>query len=201
MKKTYIIIYCLIFLQINFSAVSQKYNNNVKFQYLYGQKSGNVSKETLLYFSIRNDSNDTLYLSKNNILVTVNKNGKALKELDNKATGQFIFESDKKSKAFITAQNLQEKETKLLRNSFANKLYNKNFSYEKLKRDKEFVIDLIETKCIVILPYKTINYARIFVNSEFDKRCKVNAKYLSNNIFTYYMDVRDKKEIRIDIKS
>ncbi|CAA9202863.1 hypothetical protein FLA105534_04287 [Flavobacterium bizetiae] len=177
----------------SFSVASQSYSRKVDFEYLDFEKFANSSKQVILYFKIKNNSSDTLYLSKKNIILTVTKEGKSLKDEKNTSAGQVVFAADKKNKQKVYDENLHDQQTELLRHNFGEKLYNKNFANEKTKKNQDFIIGVIENDCIVVLPHKSVNYSRIFINNQFNKTCKISVKYDDNPIFTYYMSGNEKK--------
>lgn len=198
MKIIHQLLIVTFFLGLSFSIRGQNYSNQVNIKYLDLEKFANSSKQFILYFKIKNNTNDTLYLSRKNIIIKVTNKGKSLENERNTSIGQVIFRASKKNKSKIDAENLQDEKTALLRHNFAEKLYYKNFAKDKVKRNKEFVVRVIENDCIVILPNATVNYSQIFINSLFNRNCKINARYLNNKIFTYYMAGDENK---INIKS
>jgi hypothetical protein len=187
----------LFFFVFSFSVAGQSYSRKVVFEYLDFEKFANSSKQMILYFKIKNNSSDTLYLSKKNIILSVIKDGKLLKEEKNTSTGQVVFAADKKNKQKVYDENLHDQQTELLRHNYGKKLYNKNFTNEKTKKNQDFVTGVIENDCIVLLPRKNMNYSRIFINSQFNKTCKISASYDDSLIFTYYMSGNHK---RVNVK-
>lgn len=178
---------------VSFSIRGQNYSDKVSIEYLNFEKFGNSSKEFLFYFKIKNNTADTLYLSRKNIIITVTKKEKLLMDQPNTSSGLVFHTASKKNKSRIAAENENDEKTESLRHNFAKKLYYKNFTKYKLVSDKEFVVSVIESDCIVILPKSTVNYGRIFINNLFNSDCKVKAKYDDNKIFTYYMSGADNK--------
>lgn len=178
---------------LSFSIRGQKYSNQVSIEYLNFEKFGNSSKQFLFYFKIKNNTAETLYLSRKNIIINVTKNEKLLINEPNTSSGLVFHTASKKNKSKIDAENENDEKTKSLRQNFAKKLYYKNFTKYKLVSDKEFVVRVIESDCIVILPKSTINYSQLFINNLFSSDCKVRAKYDDNNIFTYYISGADNK--------
>lgn len=177
----------------SYSIRAQNYSDKVSIEYLNFEKFGNSSKEFLFYFKIKNNTAETLYLSRKNIIITVTKKEKLLMTQPITSSGLVFHTASKKNKSKVDAENENDEKTKSLRQNYAKKLYYKNFSKHKLVSDKEFVVSVIESDCIVILPKSTVNYGRIFTNSLFTRDCKVKAKYDDNKIFTYYMSGADNK--------
>ena len=177
----------------SYSIRAQNYSDKVSIEYLNFEKFGNSSKEFLFYFKIKNNTAETLYLSRKNIIITVTKKEKLLMTQPITSSGLVFHTASKKNKSKVDAEKENDEKTKSLRQNYAKKLYYKNFSKHKLVSDKEFVVSVIESDCIVILPKSTVNYGRIFTNSLFTRDCKVKAKYDDKKIFTYYMSGADKK--------
>lgn len=185
----------LVTLLIGFSSSirAQNYSDKVSIEYLNFEKFGNSSIRFLFYFKIKNNTAETLYLSRKNIIITVTKKEKLLMNEPNTSSGLVFHTASKKNKPKVDAENENDEKTKSLRHNFAKKLYYKNFTKYKLVSDKEFVVSVIESDCIVILPKSTVNYSRVFINNLFTRDCKVKAKYDDNKIFTYYMSGADNK--------
>lgn len=177
---------------VSFSFNYQKGLDNISFKYLDFEKTGNSSSLNFLFLEIQNNSSDTIYLSRKNIIINVLKNKTELHDEINKSIGQLFYKPTKKNKAKITRENIQEKQTARLRHNFAKKIFYKNFSKDKSKQNKDFIIQTIENDCIVILPKQTINYGTMFNNNAFDNNCKVNIKYNNSKRFTFFMDANDK---------
>ncbi|WP_173965137.1 hypothetical protein, partial [Flavobacterium collinsii] len=150
------------------------------------------SRLNLLFFEIKNNSLDTIYLSKKNIVIHVLKNYVKLNDEEDRSSALILHKSTEKNKDKIDRENDQEKETALLRHNFAEKMFYKNFAKSKSKQNKDFIIRIIEADCIVLLPNKTINYGRIFNNVAFDNSCEVDISYDYNKIFTFFMTANDK---------
>lgn len=184
----------LLFISLSFSANCQNNFNKIHIEYLDFEHFRNSSK--LVYFKIKNNTKDTIYLSDKNIKINVLKNGKLLKDEENKSIGQIIFRPLPKNKPKIDKEEKYEKKTVRLKHNFAEKLFYKNFKNSKYKTNKESIIRNIENVCIVILPNESINYSKTFNNALFDKTCTVNIKYVNNKRFSYFVD--DDKAVNIN---
>ena len=182
----------VLFVAICFSFSCQRNSDIISLKYVDFEKFGNSSHLNVLFFEIKNNSSDTIYLSKRNIVIDVLKKNTKLNDEKDKSIGLIYHKTTTKNKDKIDRENAQEKETALLRHKFAEKLFYKNFAKSKPKNNKEFVIRIIDADCIVLLPNKKINYGKIFNNVAFDNSCKVNASYKSNKIFTFFMTTNDK---------
>lgn len=182
----------VLFVSLCFSFNCQKDLDVISFKYLDFEKFGNSSHLNLLFFEIKNNSSDTIYLSRKNIVIHVFKENMKLNDQKDKSIGQILHESTKRNKDKIDRENAQEKETALLKHNFAEKMFYKNFAKAKSKQNKDFIIRIIEDDCIVLLPNKTINYGTIFNNVEFENDCKVIASYKFNKIFTFFMTANNK---------
>lgn len=199
MKKAFLILLlCITFL----SNTNSKNQLNDGLNIIYLGSSSSVYRPNFpsLEFEISNKSKDTLYISENNILITVFKGKSALKQdkvLPSIGT-PFIkpmirkqFKSEEKDKYERLLENLKLK--------FANKLYTKNFgSNTKYIDSKDFIIENIVRDCIVLMPNESIDYSSGFYSKKFDKACKVSVKYLDSKRFTYFIDDSGKK---IDINN
>jgi hypothetical protein len=87
-----------------------------------------------------------------------------------------------------------EKYLENLKFKFANKLYEKNFGSNAAYKDsKDFIIGNIIRDCIILMPNESIDYSTDFYSETFDKTCRVEAKYLDNKRFTYFLDDNEKK--------
>ena len=197
MKTLNKLLLATLLIGFSYSIRGQNYSDKVSIEYLNFEKFGNSSKEFLFYFKIKNNTAETLYLSRKNIIITVTKKEKLLMNEPITISGLVFHTASKKNKSKVDAENENDEKTESLRHSFAKKLCKKNFTKYKLVSDKEFVVSVIESDCIVILPKSTVNYSRIFINNLFSSDCKVKAKYVDNKIFTYYMTGADNK---VDIK-
>jgi hypothetical protein len=168
----------------------ENYNHSVQCEYLDFEKFGRIS---FLYYNITNNTADTIYISTKNIIVKVIKRNKLLKNEEIKTRGQLIFETSDKNKSRIKIQFEQEKKTDSLKHVFAKKMFYKNFGNNKYKRNKEFIIQCIKNDCMVLIPKQSVIYSKLFNNSVFDEKCKVNIIYLNNKRFTYFVDDTGKK--------
>ena len=177
----------VLFVSLSLLLSCQRDLEIVSFKYLDFEKFGNSSRLNLLFIEIKNNSSDTIYLSRKNIVIHVLKRNIKLNDEEIKSSALMFHKSTKKNKDQIDKENAQEKETALLRRNFAEKMFYKNFAKNKSKQKKDFIIRIIEADCIVLLPDKTINYGRIFNNVAFDNGCEVDISYDYNKIFTFFM--------------
>lgn len=182
----------MLLVSISFSFDCQKSLDIVSFKYLGFDKYGNSSSLKLLFLEIKNNSSDTLYLSKKNIIIKVLKKNKKINNKDNKSIGQIFYKPTNKNKSKIDIENAQEKQTAILRHNFAKKIFHKNFKKNKSKENEDFIIQIIENDCIVILPNKSVNHGIIFNNDAFDNSCNVNFQYEHNKRFTFFENGKDK---------
>ena len=162
------------------------------FENFCGSKSLN-----LLFFEIKNNTSDTLYLSRNNIAIRVFKDNKQLNNNENKSIGQILCSEKYKNQSKIESEITNEKLTAILKHSFAKKLYSKNFKDKKPKITEDFIVQVIENATIVILPNKSINYSTIFNNEEFDNSCKVNVEYKNDKAFTFFYNGNVEQVIKV----
>jgi len=139
MKIIHQLLIVAFFLIASFSIRAQNYSNKVNIKYLDFEKFANSSKQFILYFEVKNTTNETLYLSRKNIIIKVTNGNKSLKNEQNTSIGQVVFRATEKNKSMIDAEYINDKKTALLRHNFAEKLYNKNFKKSK-KKNKRFCI-------------------------------------------------------------
>ena len=171
-------------------------DKKIKITYLgfeyYVHPGGSLNK---FNFELNNNTLDTLYISTENIVFTIKKGKSTL-------TGKKVLPSigtpffwPRVRKQFKCEEKQQyEKYLENLKFKFANKLYKKNFGSNTLyKNDKDFIIENIIRDCIILMPNEAIDYDCHFHNEKFDRTCKVEAKYLDNKRFTYFVDDNGKK--------
>jgi hypothetical protein len=182
------LIIILLFFNLSFTVNCQNSLKKIQIEYLDFEKIGGSSKLKLIYFKIKNNTKDTLYLSNKNIKFNVLKNGKQLKDEEYNSRGQIVFKPLPKNKAKIDKEEEHHKKTAKLKHNFAKKTFYKNFGNNKYKTYRESIIRNIENACIVILPNESINCSKLFNNVLFDKTCNVDIKYANNKIFTYFVD-------------
>lgn len=180
LKMKFLILFCLLFI-----SNCQNYNHFVDFDYLDSEKFGQIN---FLYFNLTNNTADTICLSTRNILVKVLKKEKLLENEEIKTRGQLILDRSDKNKERIKNWLAEEEKTDLLKHTFATKLFYKNFGKNKYKNSREFVIQSIKADCIILKPKQTVIYSKIFNNSAFDNKCKVNVSYLTTKRFSYFID-------------
>lgn len=174
-----------MFFCLSFLLNCQNYRDSVEFEYLDFEKFGQIN---FFYFNITNNTTDTIYLSTRNILVTVLKKEKLLENEEIKTRGQLIFDRSDKNKERIKNWLAEEEKTDSLKHTFATNLFYKNFGKNKYKNSREFVIRCIKADCIILKPKQTAIYSKIFNNSAFDNKCKVNISYLNTKRFSYFVD-------------
>ena len=193
MKKVfYVCVFSLLLLSNTF--IEKQLNNKIKITYL-GYKSDVYSSDfPTLEFEITNNSQDTIYLSKQNIVVTVIKGKSIIKEGKPSTIGTPFVKPVIRNTIFCKEQKENQEKINSLKLKFANNLYNKNFASNTLyKNDKNFIIENIIRDCIVLMPNESIDYNKGFYSKSFDKTCKVSAKYSDNKVFTYFVDDNEKK--------
>ena len=189
-KKKLIIILTVVFSSFN----CQHSKKDLILTYLDFENFCGSKSLNLLFFEIKNNTSDTLYLSRNNIAIRVFKDNKQLNNNENKSIGQILCSEKYKNQSKIESEITNEKLTAILKHSFAKKLYSKNFKNLKSKISEDFIIQVIKNATIVILPNKSINYSTIFNNEEIDNSCKVYAEYKNVSTFTFFHNGSGKSE-------
>lgn len=131
-----------------------------------------------LQFELINLTNDTLYISYDNIKFEVRKNSKKVEEEKPKLGIGTPFIRPK-------LEECPEKqvERKRLAQKFAEKLVAENNVAEK---DKQDAIQEVETACIVIYPKEILYEYKTFFHRQFDRNYEVNVKPYNDEIFTSY---------------
>ncbi|MEZ0184280.1 hypothetical protein AB9T89_18690 [Flavobacterium oncorhynchi] len=187
-------IFIVLFISFSFSVNSQdNKNNKLTIKYLTFEKFGNSQGLNRLFLEVKNNTLDTLYFSRKNIIIEIFKNNKKIENKVLKSTGQVIYRPSYLNKSKIDRENAHEKRTSVLRYNYAKKIFHKNFG--RSESNEEFIIQVIQNDCIVLLPNESINYGVIFNNTKYDKTCKVSVKYIMNSRFSSF--VRDNKVIYI----
>ncbi len=183
MKKIISILFICLFLLSN----SKKEKLNLEITYL-GYTINKFQKNSpSLNFDVTNSSNDTIFISKKNIIIHVLKNNKEIKR-DKNSIG-FPYFISTKSKFHNCKEIVNEKrKTDSIKLIFSKKVYDKNFnsSNNYKPKDADDTINYISSNCIVLLPRETIKYETFFESNLFDKNCEVSAEYKSNKIFTTF---------------
>jgi hypothetical protein len=197
MKKVfYVSVFSLLLLSNTF--IDKQLTNKIKISYLGYKSEVYQSDFSTLEFEISNNSQDTIYLSKQNIVVTVTKGKSIIKEEKPSTIGTPFVKPIIRNTIFCKEQKENQEKINSLKLKYANNLYNKNFGSNTLyKGDKDFIIENIIKDCIVLMPSESIDYSNGFRSKLFDKTCKISAKYSDNKRFTYFVDDRGKK-INID---
>ena len=189
----FILIFCFAFNKTDSSILK----NKVTFTYHSFSVAINTSNYTYLIFSIQNNTKDTVYLSDENIKIKVINNKNILVDERKSISTSLLcalpfppyFGSDKEYEGTCIEEIAHKEKMNAIKNKFSISLYNKNFKPDSdSKTDKNFVIDAIVNRCIVLLPKQTVNYSTFFNNKNFDKTCIVTANYLDNGIFTSYQE-------------
>jgi len=161
--------------------------NKIAITYLGYSRSVYQNDFPSLEFELTNTSNDTLYLSKKNIIVTVTKGKAKLRE--DKATPHVTPFVRPVIRRLIRydAQIKYERTRDSLKLNFAQNLYNRNLGINH-GYNKTFVLETIIRDCIILLPNESIDYSSGFKSEVFDKNCKVAAKYVNDKVFTSFLD-------------
>ncbi len=160
-----------------------------------------------LIFTIKNDTDDTLYLSSNNIKVEVSKKGRIVKEDSLPKTGNLfppdfltddiVLTTDIKHSMTCEEKTARVKLIEYLKKRFAKKLYNKNV-IGKRKMNRDFFYSGVKNGCLVLFPHDQIKISRLFISAAMDNNCVVNAQCSKSNIFTSYVDENGNK---IDVRN
>lgn len=151
-----------------------------------------------LQFELTNTSEDTLYISVQNIIIKVKKDKTWLNEENPQDSIGTPFVKPRMSRQHADDSKIAgQKQIQKIKARFAAQLYDSNFGKKsKYKDDKLFIIDNIIRDCIVLLPRQSISYTKGFRNTLFDKNCTVIADYFESNIFTYFVN---KEGIKVDV--
>ena len=171
------ILFLLLFV---FKAEAQK---EISTNYIgfYIDKSNKNKAE--LEFEIRNLTNDTIYISEENLNIKVYKNTKEIKE-------EIIDYGI--ATPFVRPRIAKCPEIENIKNTLASK-----FSTELVQKNNieigEFrnAFDITLTNCIVLFPNEIIYYKKHFVQKAFDKNCEVEIKYKPEKIFATYKSERN----------
>lgn len=193
MKKVfYVWVFSLLLLSNTF--IDKQLNNKIKITYL-GYRSDVYSSDfPTLEFEITNNSQDTIYLSKQNIVVIVIKGKSIIKEGKPTTIGTPFVKPIIRNTIFCKEQKENQEKINSLKLKFANNLYDKNFASNTLyKNNKDFIIENIIRDCVVLMPNESIGHSSGFYSKLFDKTCKVSVKYLDSKRFTYFVDDSGKK--------
>lgn len=197
MKNRLLIIAFGVFLCFGFNTISEKIKTTyLGFEY-YVHPGGDLNK---LNFELKNNTLDTLYISRQNIDFNIKKEKYILKNTINTSSiGSPFFWPRIRKQFKCEEKDKYEKYLENLKLKFAKKLYEKNFgSNDAYEKYKDFILESIVSDCIVLMPNEAIDYECHFRNEKFDKTCKVNVKYIDNKRFTCFVDDSGKK---IDINN
>ena len=164
-----------------FTAKAQK-EISVNYIGFYIDKSNKNKVE--LEFEIRNLTNDTIYISEENLNIKVYKNTKEIKEqiIDYGIGTPFIRPRITKCPEIENVKNN-------LAIKFSTGLVQKNnIEIGEFRNAYELTI----VNCIVLFPNEISYYKKYFVQKAFDKNCEVDIKYKTEKIFTKYKSERNK---------
>lgn len=196
MKKNiiFILVICFSFFFESSFFVRQTINEKIKLTYLGYEINRYRFNYQNLNFEIINNTKDTIYLSEKNIFIKVIKKGKTLKEDKPQSIGT-PYVRPVISKGFVCKEEKEyEEKINSLKVKFANKLYNKNFGSNSVYKDsKDFILENIVRDCIVLMPNESMDYSSGLYSAKFDKTCKVEAKYLDNKVFSYFVNDNGKR--------
>lgn len=159
----------------------------IEILYLEYSRDGSDKNRVSLNFEIRNTTQDTIFLSRDHIIMTVRKGRKHLAHEHFSGPGQPFVRP--RIRPIIPCEEKQRHEAKMdsLKSRFAELLYEKNFGITSQSNvDRNWVVEHIGDKCLILLPMEVIEYSKIFRNSEFDKSCLVNARYEQAAVFTSF---------------
>jgi hypothetical protein len=191
-KPSILLIFSFLIINIQVSAQKKELPLKISFEQY---SVDNIQRSFItLKFEIYNNSNDTIYISSKNININVFRKNKILKSQKPSLGNNSIS----KSRIFDEMYNhfFEKKiKTETLRRKFAEKLLNKNPNIINEKYTKDYLINSLSEKCIIIFPNESVLYESLFINDFFENTLKVEAKFINEDIFWIYKD--DKKEIVI----
>lgn len=167
----------LIILVVIFSSVKLVAQEKFKLSYI-GFFQDHLENWPKLQFEIINLTNDTLYISYDNIKFEVRKNSKKVEEEKPKLGIGTPFIRPK-----LAECPEKQLDKRRLAQKFAEKLVDKNNLPTEEKRD---AIQEVEIACIVVYPKEILYEYKIFRHREFDRNYEVNIKPYSDEIFTSY---------------
>ncbi|WP_395066048.1 hypothetical protein [Flavobacterium sp.] len=182
------------FLLLSNTFIDNQLNNKINITYLGYKNNVYHSDFSTLEFEIVNKSQDTVFLSKENIVLTVIKGKTIIKEEKPSTIGMPFVKPIIRSTIFCKEQKEYQEKINSLKLKFANKLYEKNFGSNTIyKNSKDFIIENIIRDCFILMPNESIDHSMGFYSKKFDKTCKVSVKYSDNKRFTYFVDDSGKK--------
>ena len=167
----------LIILVVLFSSVKLVAQEKFKISYS-GFFQDHLENWPKLQFEVINLTNDTLYISYDNIEFEVRKNSKKVKE-DKPKFGigtPFI----RPNLAECPEKQLDKKR---LAQKFAQQLVAKNIVPAE---EQQNAIQEVEIACIVIYPKEILYEYKSFFHREFDRNYEVNIKPYNDKLFTSY---------------
>lgn len=172
MNKQILII--LVVVLSSFKLIAQE-----KFKLSYsGFFQDRLEKWPKLEFEIVNLTNDTLYISYDNIKFEVRKNSKKVEEEKPKPSIGTPFIRPRVAEC----PEKQLEKNKLAQN-FAKKLVaQNNISTE----EQQNAIKEVEIACIVVYPKEIVYQYKIFFHREFDRNYEINLKPYNYKLFTSY---------------
>ena len=167
----------LIILVVIFSSMRLVAQEKFKISYS-GFFQDHLENWPKLQFEIINLTNDTLYISYDNIEFIVRKNSKKVKEEKPKIGIGTHFIRPK-----LAECSEKQLDKKRLAQKFAQKLVAKN---NIPKEEEQNAIQELEIACIIIYPKEILYEYKTFFHREFDRNYKVNIKPYNDKIFTSY---------------
>ena len=172
MTKQFLIVLVFIFSSLQLSA-----QEKFKLSYI-GFFQDHLENWPRLQFEIINLTNDTLYISTENIKFEVIRNArKVLEEKIKLGSGQPFFRP--KLLECSEKQNIKYQ----LSQKFAEKIVAKN---NVPPEEKQNAIQNVERACLVIYPKEIIYIEKLFIHREFDRNYEVKLKNYNDDLFTSY---------------
>lgn len=201
MKKITFIVSAIVFWCCTSSTNNYKkkyeksYNPKIETMYEGFFSQNGTRNKNLMMFTIKNKTNDTLYLSYYNFKIDVYKNNSFLEE--EKPTGSYTFITlvdctflaDNISKLKPDEVALRAKKVELLKRAFAEKLYRNYVKQQKLELsedDKANFLNSVYGECIIIFPKEIISQSFLFLSSSLNHDCKADLRYLDSGVFTTF---------------
>jgi hypothetical protein len=188
----YIFMFSMLFLN-NTTTAQKAVFSELEIRYLGFRSDFYFSNFYILEFDITNKSQDTLYISKRNILIKVFNGKSVLKEKSDLSIGTPLILLRNTRQFKCEEKDNYEKVIEKLKLNFANKLFDKNFgSNSEYKGSKDFILENIIGDCIVLLPYESIDYSKGFYNEKFNKNCRVSSVFINKKTFSSFVNDYDK---------
>jgi len=142
-----------------------------------------------LSFIIKNNTDDTVYISNRNVKIEVRKQGVLLtNHSPSQAFPPLATQADqKKDKHEITTQ----KRLNNLKLQFARKLIEKNFANKKKPFDSAWLTEQIVDNCLIIFPQQSIPYQQYFWNKSLDKNSTISGCVEDSKVFLEFNDMNN----------